>query len=345
MKIRYLPKLIVCCGCFLLSACATGEPLPWRNSAINAVWPPPPNPPRVTFLRDLKGPDDVLPGKGNLARFMEFVTGEGQTKIELVSPYGVASDGDSVIYVTDIAAGVVHRYDLAKRTVDYLIQAGDEPLVRPAGVAVDREGNVYISDAGRAKVFKYDRDGEFRHELSAQFQRPAGIAINSQGEKFVVDVLAHKLKVFNVQDKFVRDFPQADSPEPLNLPSNVAIGRNNYVYVTDSMNFKVKVFDHAGVYLKSIGQIGDAPGSFARPKGVAVDSEDHVYIVDASHGNFQIFDRDGKLLLFVGKNGAGPGEFSLPSGIFIDGKDRIFAADTYNHRIQIFQYMTEGGTR
>ena len=111
------------------------------------------------------------------------------------------------------------------------------------------------------------------------------------------------------------------------------------------MNFKVKVFDHAGVYQKSIGQIGDAPGSFARPKGVAVDSEDHVYIVDASHGNIQIFDREGNLLLFVGRNGAGPGEFSLPSGIFIDGKDRIFAADTYNHRIQIFQYMREGGTR
>lgn len=340
-----LPKLLLCLLCFNLTACATVEPLAWHDAAINLVWPLPPDPPRIKYLRDLKGPDDVMPEKGKIARFMEFVTGEDDAKVALNSPYGVAGSGDSVVYVTDIAAGLVHRYDLARRTVTYLTRAGEEPLVRPAGVAVDRDGGVYISDAGSAKVFKFDNDGAFLHELAGQFLRPAGIAINSYGEKYVVDVLAHNLKVFDVHDKFLRNFPRDDVKEPLNLPSNVAIGRNDDVYVTDSMNFMVKVFDHEGNYKNSIGQIGDAPGSFARPKGVAVDLDDHVYVVDASHGNFQIFNRDGKLLLFVGKNGAGSGEFSLPSGISIDPKGRIFVADTYNHRIQVFQYMTEGGTR
>lgn len=342
-RVYLLVKLLICSLVLFLTACATAEPLAWRDPTINLAWPPPPSPPRISFLREVKGPDDVIPEKGNLARFMEFVTGDDTTKMALNTPYGVASNGNSVIYATDIAAGVVHRYDLAKRTVDYITQAGEELLIRPGGVAVDQDGNVYISDAGNAKVFKFDKNGTFIHQLAGQFQRPAGIAINSRGEKFVVDVLAHKLKVFDVHDTFVRDFPQDDTREQLNLPSNVAIDRNDNVYVTDSMNFMVKVFSHAGSYKYSIGEIGDAPGSFARPKGVAVDSDNHVYIVDASHGNFQIFNQDGKLLLFVGRNGAGPGEFSLPSGIFIDARGRIFVADTYNHRIQIFQYMSEGG--
>ncbi|GFE58762.1 hypothetical protein AOG1_26420 [Geobacter sp. AOG1] len=344
-RVHLTVKPLLCLMLLLLSACAVTEPLVLRDPSVNLAWPPPPNPPRISFLRDVKGPVDVLPEKGNLARFMEFVTGEDTTKMVLNTPYGVASNGDSIIYATDIAAGVVHRYDLAKRTVVYITQAGEEPLIRPGGVAVDQDGNVYISDAGSAKVFKFDKNGDFIHELAGQFQRPAGIAINSRGEKFVVDVLAHKLKVFDVHDTFIRNFPRDDTREPLNLPSNVAIGRNDDVYVTDSMNFMVKVFDQSGSYKSSIGEIGDAPGSFARPKGVAVDTDDHIYIVDASHGNFQVFNRDGKLLLFVGRNGAGPGEFSLPSGISIDSKGRIFVADTYNHRIQIFQYMPEGGPR
>jgi len=337
--------LIILVGFFQLTGCVTSEPLAWRDYGINAVWPPPPNPPRVRYLRDLKGPDDVLPQKGNITRFIEFVTGEDGTKIEFISPYGVASNGKSVVYVTDVAAGLVHKYDLATRTVSYLSQVGEERLVRPAGVVVDREENVYVTDAGQAKVYKFDRNGTYLFALAGTFQRPAGIAINSRGEKFIVDVLAHKLKVYDVQDKFVRDFPQEDSRISLNLPSNVAIDRNDDVYVTDSMNFKVKVFDHAGNYKYSIGEIGDAPGSFARPKGIAVDGDGHIYIIDASHENFQIFNREGKLLLFVGRSGTGPGEFSLPSGIHIDAQNRIFVADTYNRRIQIFQYETEGGTR
>ena len=101
------------------------------------------------------------------------------------------------------------------------------------------------------------------------------------------------------------------------------------------------MFDSNGKYVRSIGQIGDAPGSFARPKGVAVDSERNLYVLDAIFGNFQIFNQQGQLLLYVGQEGLLPSEMMLPSGIFIDRYDRIYVADTFNHRIQIFQYLKE----
>lgn len=328
-----------------ISGCASIEPVPFRDPLVDAVWPAPPNSPRVRFLREIKGPDEIVPSKGKIQRFVELVTGEKKSTLEFFTPYGIITNNDSVIYVADPSAGTVHRYDLANREVTYIVQAGDEFLASPVGVALDSKENLYVSDSVNAKVYKFNKSGEFENKLkmAKEFLRPAGIAINNRDEKFVVDVLAQKLYVFDKDDSFVGEFPKVQSGEELNSPSNVAVDRLDNVYVTDSMNFMVRVYDHDGNLKENVGGIGDVPGFFARPKGVALDSNQHIYVVDANHDNFQIFDQQGRLLLFVGKNGEGPGEFYLPSGIYIDKQDRIFITDTYNHRIQIFQYLKEGG--
>lgn len=332
---------------FLIFGCTTVEPLVLRDTKINLAWPFPPNSPRIRFLRVINGPDDIVTAPGKVQHLFEMVTGESRLKIDFAAPYGITGDGESVIYVADTGAGLVHKYDLISREVSYIVQAGAEELSSPVGVAVDSENNLYVADSVNAKVYKYNKKGQFLQELKhdAGFKRPAGIAVNSRNEKFVVDVLAHKLYVFSKDDRFVSDFPKVKKGEELNYPSNVTIDRADNVYVTDSMNFTIKVYNRAGDLQRTIGEIGDSPGSFARPKGIAVDSDQQIYVVDATLDNFQIFNQKGNLLQFIGKNGGGAGEFYLPSGIYIDKNDRIFVTDTYNRRIQIFQYLKEGEKR
>lgn len=333
-------------GMLLLAGCVSAPPLPMRDAKVRLVWPRRPERPRIEYLRDIKSPEEVLPEKGRVARFVEYFTGEHTGDVgDFVTPYGITTSGGDVIYVADPGARVVFRLDLAKREVTPISEAGDVPLLSPVGVALDSEGHLYVTDSILDRVFKFNAKGEYLGELKGKFERPAGIAINSRGEKFVVDVLAHKLKVYDKDDRFERDFPPAGEGGALNLPSNVAIDRDNNVYLTDSLNFTIKMYDREGKFLGKVGQIGDSPGFFARPKGVAVDSVGHIYVVDASHSNFQIFNRKGRLLLYVGGEGGGAGEFSLPSGIFIDRSDRIFVVDTYNRRIQIFRYLKEGGAQ
>lgn len=341
----YLKGLLLVPLLALISGCITAQPVEWRDTRHNLAWPQPPDPARVVFLRELAHPKDIVPEKGRVGRFLDLLTGDQEAKVEFNSPYGVATDNGSVVYIADPSAGFVHRYDLANREVTYIVQAGDDVFGSPVGVAVDRNGNLYVSDSHRRKVYKFSRDGEYLQEIKAEkeFQRPAGIAINADGEIFIVDVLAQKLYVFDNKDRFIRSFPKSMPGTELISPSNVAVDQARNVYVTDTMGFMVRVFDHEGNPLGTIGEIGDAPGSFARPKGVAVDSDGHIYVVDSNHDNFQVFDREGTLLLFIGRNGVRPGEFYLPSGIFIDSHDRIFVADTYNHRVQIFQYVKQGG--
>lgn len=341
-KITLLALLLL----VLSSACAKSptKPLIFNDPSLTNVWPPPPEQPRIRLIKVFKGAEEFLAPKGRMQSFFEAITGEHSQPFELMAPAGIVADGERFIYVADPSARLVHRFDLLENEIVYLTHSGTEPLASPVGVGLDSNGNCYVTDSVKAKVYKYNANAEYVGILGqgvVDFQRPAGIAVAGNDFKYVVDVLANKVFVFDQHDRFVSDFPNSFHMQSLNKPVNIAIDKNNNVYLTDAFNFSVKVFDSKGNLLSTIGSIGDGPGTFSRPKGVAVDSESHVYIVDSNFDNFQIFNKSGQLLLYVGSTGKKPGQFFMPNGIFIDRDDRIYVSDSYNQRVQIFQYIKE----
>lgn len=316
----------------------------WQDQGLNVLFPRPPERPRVKLIKIINGPQDIVEkNRGAMSKLFEFIAGAEEATIDFYTPQCIAADGNGLIYVADPSVGLIHKYDLAAKEVTYIYQAGDRRLVSPVGVALDAEGNLYVTDSSLAAVFKYSPGGKLLAELDGKgnLQSPAGIAMTSKGDKVVADILANKVFIFDKNDALKGELPGTDFTESFSKPTYVAVDKLDNVYVTDTMNFTVRVFDATGKYLRSQGQIGDAPGMFARPKGVALDSDQNLYVLDSIFGNFQIFDQKGRLLLYVGQEGTGASELMLPSGIFIDRDDRIYVADTFNHRIQVFQYLKE----
>lgn len=348
--LRHL-KQPVCTGLlFLLALALSGCAAPqldsaaWQDRRIDFVWPQAPETPRIRLLRVINGPEDVIVAqKGAVGRLFDFLLGDSNDHVGFYTPHCIAADGAGLIFVADPSLGLVHKYDLASQEVSYIVQAGTTHLRSPVGVMLDTAGNLYVTDSQLAKVFKFKQDGAYVGELDGKgkLRRPAGIALTSKGDKIVADIQANKVFLFDKDDVFKGELPGADFPAVFNMPTYVAVDNADTIYVTDSMNFTIRVFDSQGKYVSSLGQIGDSPGSFARPKGVAVDSDRNLYVLDAIFGNFQIFDSKGQLLLYVGQEGQLPSEMMLPSGIYIDKNDRIYIADTFNHRIQVYQYLKE----
>lgn len=332
-----------------MSSCASSklERSAWQDNRIEMIWPQAPETPRIKLVRIIQGPDDVVTEKGAVGRFFDLMLGDKNEYLGFFTPHCIAADGNGLIYVADPSLGVVHKYNLASREISYIVQAGTQRLGSPVGVVLDRQGNLYITDAQRAAIYKFTAEGLFQKELDTKgiLQRPTGIAINSRGEKIVADTLANKVFVFSEDDQLKGELNGPDFKEAFNMPTYVAVDAFDSVYVTDSMNFTIRIFDSAGKYLRSQGQIGDSPGSFARPKGIALDSDRNLYVLDAIFGNFQMFNQQGQLLLYVSQEGSRPGELMLPSGIFIDRDDRIYIADTFNHRIQVYQYLKEKASK
>ena len=205
-------RVTLCCLLLFIQACAIvpREPLSFVDPSQSRVWPSAPEPARIKLIRIIKGPTDVVPPSGNFQKFFEAVTGETRLSEGFISPAGIASDGERLLYVADPGARLVHRYDLGDREVTAITSAGNESLSSPVGVALDHTGNCYVSDSVRAKVYKFSNSGEYLGTLGdkdLELLRPAGIAVSSRDEKFVVDVLAHKLYVFDKFDRFIKEFP------------------------------------------------------------------------------------------------------------------------------------------
>jgi DNA-binding beta-propeller fold protein YncE len=132
-----------------------------------------------------------------------------------------------------------------------------------------------------------------------------------------------------------------ETPGTFAHPTNVAVDKDGNLYVADTINDRIQIFDADGNFISMFGKPGDGPGFFARPKGIAVDADNHIWVVDALQGRLQVFDKDGHLLAFVGEPGTGPGQFRVPAGVYIDKKNRVIVSEQLVGRVQVFQYVTD----
>jgi DNA-binding beta-propeller fold protein YncE len=313
------------------------------------VWPLPPDQPRIRYVTSYHGVADFKTKKPG--RWKSMLLGEEDASLKpsetMVKPYGIAVSGDGRVYVSDTAARRVFAFDPDAKTVSFVGESGTGKLTKPIGVAVDDDGKVFVADATLNRVFAYGPDGAVTLAIGheGELKSPSGLAADRVNKRvYVADAALHHVLCYSTDDGTLLKTIGQRGPEPgnFNFPTNLFVDKKGQLYVTDTMNFRVQVFDADGHVLHGFGTQGDTGGSLNRPKGVGVDSDGHIYVADTSFNNFQVFDDQGRLLLFVGSAGHDPGEFLLPAGLYVDARDRIYVADQGNSRVQVFQYLKAG---
>ncbi|HEX9120162.1 MAG TPA: 6-bladed beta-propeller, partial [Terriglobales bacterium] len=122
-------------------------------------------------------------------------------------------------------------------------------------------------------------------------------------------------------------------------PTGVAVDQDGTLYVSDTWNNRVEVFDAEGNFIRTFGKGGDGPGYFARPKGIAIDGDGHVWVADAVQDRLQVFTQEGQLLIYLGGHGLLPGQFQSLANLTIDKNNRVLTTEQLPGRMQIFQYI------
>lgn len=339
----FFPVIIFFYLLFSSSSCVTDNYIKKDSEirTLNAIQSWPPDNPRIQLIKTISSPADIGIQKSWFRKTVDTIFGREEYVEQMLRPYSIFADSD-IIYVTDPGIACIHMYDVKRIKYSRICEIAGENLLSPIGITVNSNGEVFMSDSILKIVFVFDRTGKHLRSIIPPegFIRPTGIAID-EDRIFVVDTHKHQVLVFlQSSGAYLFSFgrPGSDKGE-FNYPTNIWIGRDNRIYIMDSMNFRVQVFTKNGEFLSTFGKLGDGSGNFSKPKGIATDSDGNIYITDAHFDNVQIFDRDGKFLLWVGSPGRRKGEFFLPAGIFIDRYDRIYVADSYNNRLQIFQYL------
>ncbi|EXX86711.1 hypothetical protein BG53_05580 [Paenibacillus darwinianus] len=98
---------------------------------------------------------------------------------------------------------------------------------------------------------------------------------------------------FNIAEK---DGEGIVTSVPLSRPEDIFIDARDEVYVADTGNRRVVVFDRWGNYLRTIGK-----DVLSKPTGVYVDEEGTVYVADYGVSKVFLFGKDGSLLKQFGK--------------------------------------------
>jgi len=263
-----------------LDAWKAGKPLPEAPAPV-----PLPHPAYDQFSRKVPRLSGAL-GVTHVFAYKAAYGSRGRGNGQFMLPTGVAMDGTGRLYISDAIRADIQILD---RTGKYLRRMGSEgsiiedglKLLNPSALAVDRKNRTWVADTKNSRIMVAAENGE----MDLQFGRPL-VVVGLHDEQGTIG---------------------------FNYPRGLALDlEEGLVYVADTGNNRLRLFNAEGVPVQTFGTRGDRPGEFNAPLGLAVGAAGRLYVADSQNYRIQIFDRGFRFLESFGKRGGGPGEFYHP---------------------------------
>ncbi len=263
-------------------------------------------------------------------------------------------------------------------------------LFFPRGVTLDSAGNLFIADSNNVRIRKVDLSGNISTvagngnfnfsgdggPATSAGMAPTGVAVDSAGNLFSADPagpgqgenrvrrIDHSTQIITTvagdgNRSFLGDGGPATSAS-LQAPQGVAQDAAGNIFVSDAINNRVRMVDHATQTITTVagsgtsGFSGDGgPATSATlsvPGGVALDGTGNLFIADTQNQRIRKVDTGGTITAVAGDGNAafsgdgGPAtsaSLNFPIGLVVDSAGNLFIADSTNNRIR---KVDAGGT-
>ena len=177
-----------------------------------------------------------------------------------------------------------------------------------------------------------------------QMKYPKGIATDDTDNIYVSSW--HKLQKFTSSGELIKCIGRKGSKEgELDDPRGVTL-YDNQVYVCDSDNDRIQVFDLDLNFVRSIGSRGKGRGEFGAPYDVKFDTAGNMYVAEFINRRVQVMDTSGQFTRVFGQEGEG--KLHRPSGLHIADK-YVYVSDLSGDCIVVYetsgQFVTSFGRR
>jgi len=244
------------------------------EAAPQLAWPLAPEEARIRYVTTYRGVDDFKAAK-KPSRFLKMLLGAedpgSQPSDWMMKPYGIAVSPEGRLYVADTAARRVFAFDMDAKTVSFVGESGAVRLTKPIGVAVDDRGTVFVADGTLKRVFGYGPAGNLLIAIGheGELASPSGLAVDRAHRRvYVADATRHQVLGYSTEDgALVRTIGRRGSePGEFNFPTNLTVDARGQLYVADTLNFRIQIFNADGEFVKTFGMLGDTPGSMNRTK-------------------------------------------------------------------------------
>lgn len=301
-------------------------------------------------------------------------TGFGSGNTQFRYPTDVAVDTAGNIYVADLHNLRVQQFDSNRvyqrtyGTTGVPYPATNNRFNEPEGVAVGPDGSLYIVEGEGHRLVKLDANGipqwtvgtaGLQGDRDDQFALLSDVAVSPDGRIFttarwgIVRMMPagdHRIQIFNPDGSFYGAFGGYGSGNyQFKAPSGLAFDAQGNLYVADSDNHRVQIYDRHLAYTATLGITG-SPGSdnaqFNFPFDVAVDRNGNIYVADEGNNRVQVFNSNRQYVRTLG-GGATGNSFDRfngwgPHQLAVDRQGRLYVVDSGNNRIQVFDTFANG---
>ncbi len=276
------------------------------------VWPKAPDTPRYRYVGELVGePNFFRDGKAEstLTTVFNFLVGlfESYTPLVLQRPQHGVVDDTGRIYVVDTGRNAVLVFD---------------PNPPPEDDSKNKEGHLLVWEMA-AK--------------NKRFAGPVAVALTWNGEVAVSDSVLGVVVRLNNKGEQIGHLLS----DQLKRPTGLAFDpKRGWLFVADSSEHNIKVFNGSGLLVKTIGVPGEGEGEFNAPTHMAF-SNDHLYVSDTLNSRVQVFTPDGARVRQFGERGLYVGNLMRPKGVALGNNDITYVVESYYGHLLAFNKEDE----
>jgi DNA-binding beta-propeller fold protein YncE len=206
----------------------------------------------------------------------------------------MAVDGERNLYITSFSTSKVVRIDP---------NGNGEEIIRPGfggGLyGIDFSNKTFaVSDFKSDMIYIFSEKGKILKKFGGTgnaeglFHGPKGVCFDGKGFIYAVDGGNYRVQKFDTSGRFVLSFGKmGDYESELANPTDIAVLGEN-VYVTDTSNKKIVVFDHYGNYVNEIfmDELLSPRGISAKGNSLVIsDEKSGIIIYDTLNGSKTVF--------------------------------------------------------
>jgi streptogramin lyase len=228
--------------------------------------------------------------------------------------------------------------------------SGAPALSEPKGLARDASGRLYVLEGSAGRVTVFNPDGTVATSFGktgtgdGEFQEPWGVAVAPNGDVYVADTWNHRIQKFDASGRFLAKWGSfgevknpTEQPGVFWGPRAVVIGPDGNVYVTDTGNKRIQVFDQTGRFVRAIGSEGSGPGQFREPVGLAIDASGNLYVADTWNQRIQKLDSAGRQLAQYPVQAWSSQAITNKPYLSVDPTGRIYATVPEERRVLVVE--------
>ena len=109
----------------------------------------------------------------------------------------------------------------------------------------------------------------------------------------------HREDVFSLEEELSIGEKEGKEEYIFSYITDIGVDEEERIYIIDSKESHIKVFNRMGEYIKTIGKKGQGPGEMRRPTSLRITSQNEIVVNDSAARKIHFFTPDGNFIRAV----------------------------------------------